>query len=373
MRLSRLLFCLALVVSAIALARGIPGKEGETVSLPILSKEVLSDVYLIDRKYPSMTGPSSSQGVRLQTEDVEELVWITGFQATMVDAGGEEQVAQEFMCHSNLDIDVQAHHQAFGANLSFNPRLFTLSQGQLAIDFPTGFGIPVLSTEVLDLTTQVLNHNLEGEGVRVRHKIQLDYVRQSQLKKPLTPLFPLSAYGLKLLSGTAGYFGVDAPDPEKHGPGCLPGQNASSHKYDDGREREFTGHWVVPPGKEENRTLVTQLMRVPYETTVHYIAVHLHPFAESLALRDLTLGETIFESQAENFDGKIGLTRVDFFSSAEGIKIYPDHEYEIVSTYNNTTDKPQDSMAVMYLYLRDLEFEEQILQDSRRAKRFGLS
>ena len=47
----------------------------------------------------------------------------------------------------------------------------------------------------------------------------------------------------------------------------------------------FSGHWVVPPGRQENRTLVTEWLNLRFDTTVHYIAVHLHPFAESLELR----------------------------------------------------------------------------------------
>ena len=45
-------------------------------------------------------------------------------------------------------------------------RLFTLSQGQLEIDFPPGFGMPIWSDEDLNLTAQVLNLNPGGDAVR---------------------------------------------------------------------------------------------------------------------------------------------------------------------------------------------------------------
>ena len=115
---------------------------------------------------------------------------------------------------------------------------------------------------------------------------------------------------------------------------------------------------MVPPGREVNRTLVTQLMQLPYDTKAHYSAVHLHPFAESLEFRDLTAGKTLFKSAARNYEDKIGLDHVDYFSSAEGIELFKDHDYEIVSVYNNTTDEEQDSMAVMYLYLHDKVFNK---------------
>ena len=318
---------------------------------------VLSDVYEVDRKYRSMMGPYGTDEVRLGSVDDPELLWITGFEAVMMDATGDQRLPQEFMCHSNLDLDLAAHHDLLGINSGYSSRLFTLSQGQLSIRFPDGFGIPVLSSEPLELTTQVLNLNYEGDPLGVRHRIQVHYVRDQDLGSPFKALFPGSAYGLKLIDGDDGYFGIETPEGETHGPGCLVGENASDHEYDDGLGRTFSGHWVVAPGREVNHTLVTQLMRLPYDTTLHYIAVHLHPFAESLELRDLTADQTVFKSRAENFEDRIGLARVDSFSSEEGIPLYADHEYEMISVYNNTTDTPQDSMAVMYLYSHDKHFE----------------
>lgn len=61
-------------------------------------------------------------------------------------------------------------------------------------------------------------------------------------------------------------------------------------------------------------------MQILYETRIHYIAVHLHPFAESLELRDLTTGESLFTSSARNYEDRIGLAHVDYFSSSEGIR-----------------------------------------------------
>ena len=85
-------------------------------------------------------------------------------------------------------------------------------------------------------------------------------------------------------------------------------------------------------------------MNIPYDTTVHYIAVHLHPFAESLELVDLTTGEPVFKSEVDNFEDKIGLRRVQYFSSEEGVPVYKDHEYELMSIYNNTTSVNQDEI-----------------------------
>lgn len=59
----------------------------------------------------------------------------------------------------------------------------------------------------------------------------------------------------------------------------------------------------------------------------------------------------------KSFEDKIGLESF-FFSSKEGISIYKDHEYEIISTYNNITNESKDAMALIYMYLFDKEFEK---------------
>ncbi|MBI3324230.1 MAG: hypothetical protein HYZ92_03025 [Candidatus Omnitrophica bacterium] len=322
---------------------------GQTIS-------VLSKTYTIDRIYRSMKGPASTQEITLFDARPPELLWITGYEAVMVGADGKTPMPQAFMCHSNLDFDPSLHHQRFHDHNPVTSRLFTLSQGQFSISFPRGFGLPVMSDEPLSLTTQVLNHNIADQTFLVRHKVTVHFIRDRDLKRPLKPLFSVGAYGLALLHGDQPYFNVAQADPAVHGPGCLPGVNASTNIYQDPLGRTFTGHWVVKPGREVNRTLVTKLLNLPYDTTVHYSAVHLHPFAESLELRDLTTGKRVFRSHVKASRGKIGIDRVDAFSSRRGLPLYKDHDYELVSVYNNTTFVDQDSMAVMYLYLLDKTF-----------------
>jgi hypothetical protein len=122
--------------------------------------------------------------------------------------------------------------------------------------------------------------------------------------------------------------------------------------------QKFTGHWVVKPGREVNRALATHFLQLQFDTTIHYIAVHLHPFAESIELFDRTDKKSVWKAKARQTKGKIGLEHVDHFISKEGIPIHKDHEYEVISTYNNTSGEDQDSMAVMFLYVLDQNFEK---------------
>ena len=60
-----------------------------------------------------------------------------------------------------------------------------------------------------------------------------------------------------------------------------------------------------------------------------------------------------------NLPGK-RLKKVSYFSSEEGIMLYPNHQYELDLTTNNTTKVNQDMMASMFVFLYDKEMAEKI-------------
>jgi hypothetical protein len=64
----------------------------------------------------------------------------------------------------------------------------------------------------------------------------------------------------------------------------------------------------------------------------------------------------VFVSRARNMTGTIGLEHVDFLSSEAGVPVVKLHDYELLTTYDNTSGTDQDSMAVMYTYLHDREY-----------------
>lgn len=325
------------------------------------SFDVLTNVYTVDRKYRSMKGPMTNERIVLSEGEEPELLWITGYEAIVTDSTGTAELPQDFMCHSNLNVHLDEHLELFQWPEGSSRRLFTLSQGQTKIQFPEGFGIPVMSNEPLELQSQVLNLNIEDEPFEVRHKVTVKFVKDSELSQPMKALLMRPANSFVSLDGDAGYFNVESPDPSVHGEGCLVGEKASGRAREDKHGRRFSGHWVVKPGREENHTLVTEYLNLPFDTTVHYIASHLHPFAKTLELRDLTTGKTVFMSTARNFENKIGLEYVDAYSSTEGLPLYRDHEYELISIYENTSDADQDSMAVMFLYVLDKNFDRSAL------------
>ncbi len=44
---------------------------------------------------------------------------------------------------------------------------------------------------------------------------------------------------------------------------------------------------VVQPGREENHTRVTEIMNLPFDTKIHYIAVHMHPRYQETVIQEL--------------------------------------------------------------------------------------
>lgn len=326
--------------------------------------DILSPVYKIDRIYRSMTGPWTTTRLRLVDVPEPELLWITGCRVEMVDEQAAKRMPDQFMCHVNFDLDMERHKQLFGMKDYRDPRLFTLSQGQLDVHFPEGFGVPIRSDEELALNTQVLNLNWPDQTFLVRHHVTLDFVRDRDTKRLYRPLLECGVVGMISLEGREVAF--DANElllPHGKCPSCcVPGTKAVDWAEGlDRYARRFSNHWVVPPGRHEYRTRATSTLNLTSDTTIHFIAVHVHPFAESLELRDLTTGELVFKSTARPLAEGVGLEHVDFLSSPEGIAVTLGHEYELLTTYNNTSDQDQDSMAVMYTYVLDKEYNSPAL------------
>lgn len=328
--------------------------------------EVISAVHRIDKIYPSMTGPWSRAVLPLLDQPTAELVWITGAEVRMLDATGTQAMPDEFMCHANLDLDAELLRQSMGADKRSDGRLFTLSQGQLQVKFPKGTGIPVRSDLPLTLVTQVLNLNHPQADLEVRHHVTIHFVRDSAATQDMIPLYHRGVSAQVSLEGKALPYDTTSTGFGAMQSGmCIPGEKAIDwNEQRDQYGRRFTGHWVVPPGRQVNHTRCTSIMSLPHDTKAHAIAVHLHPFAESLELRDVTEGKTIFKSMATNFERGVGLSHIDALMNLEGVPLNAHHEYELVSVYNNTSDKPVDSMAVMYLYLHDPEFNRQQVEKS---------
>ena len=208
----------------------------------------------------------------------------------------------------------------------------------------------------------MLNLNRPDANEHVKHRIRMRYVRDRDLRAPMKPLVITGAQVMASLEKADVVYNTDAVDAKTAAASCHagslpPGVPAKApFIVEDKLGRRFTAHWVVTPGRHEYRTLVTDQMQLPYDTTVHFIGVHVHPYSESLELRDVTTGASVWKATTRTSRERIGLDAIDDLSSVDGIPVYRDHQYELVSVYANPTTRDSDAMASMFIYYLDKEF-----------------
>lgn len=302
-------------------------------------KTLLFNDILIDRLYPSMTGPAMIHRVLLG-DAAEKNVWITTYSAEVLD-GNSGQLSQEYLCHASLDLVGTPGTIAD----KYHRQELTISQGQKEITFPRGFALrfpndPLVENHVL---VMVLNNNDKEIHRKVTFKTTIHY--QGDREAARHGLIPLYQTGAALYPPVEG-----APSPNE--PVVKTATEKEVAKGDDGRMR--TGHWLVPPGRQVIAQDVTHSMNIKEDTTIHYMWMHVHPYAESVALRDKTTGQTLWVGKAQNDPDKrrAALVATDAYSSVEGLKVYKDHQYEFVSVYDNPTHHDVDAMASLWVYAR---------------------
>lgn len=336
---------------------------------------LVSGGYRLDKMYRSMEGPWSIQrDIRLQPADSEpraSTVWITGLEMQVVDAAKQNPVSPEFFCHSNLTF---AEHTTASGGMNEQPtgkmqlggRLFTLAPGRLSIELPPGFGVPVPADALLDYVTMSLNLNPRNEIVNVRMRTKLHAIAGDQPGAPTKALFRRALYVLqhednsghlscnaKSVIGQANAGAARASDHS--GLGCgewikVTNPDGSSVLVP---SAGMTNHWTVPTGYHVYTTDVTPQLNLPFDTTIHYATIHVHPFARGIELRDVTTGRTIFKLNSEDWPDRIGVAKVDEFKSIQGVPILRGHRYELTTEYDNTSGANTDAMAILYLYLLD--------------------
>ncbi|SCY63419.1 hypothetical protein [Flavobacterium caeni] len=306
---------------------------------------MISPTFLIDGIYKSMEGPKASNYVQLSKDS--SLLWITGFHVRALDAKTKERLSNDFICHMNVDFNDVNYFTNFGLTDRIGkqyPRMTSLSHGLEDFAFPKGYGIPMKGNDWLLVTTQSLNHNLPDINQLVKHEVTIGYEKSGGIKPLMTrTVFIQLPY--------------DKKDPYKQpldpaSNQCIPVET-KNHSYDDGHGNKLSGHWVVPPGRNVYRSSIDAQLQMTDSLRLHAAAIHVHPFATRIALFDRTAQRPVFVSRIVNHKDRIGLTKIEPFSSEEGIWLYKSHQYELVLEVENTTAIDQDMMGSMFLFFYD--------------------
>ena len=181
--------------------------DSKQAPLEIQTQTFLSKPYVVDKVYRSMKGPQDLEVLKIGGDGPRERIWIISYKTEIVDPRTGELESEEFMCHNNLGFgDVVKHQKALGSrpNGRVSSRIFTLSQGAMHVDFPKGFGVPMMSDETLTLETQILNLNPINQTREIQYRTTVRYVRNEDAEGRIRPLFQRGLQALKLIDGADG-------------------------------------------------------------------------------------------------------------------------------------------------------------------------
>ena len=314
--------------------------------------------------------PAGANPVGLVYADISkrELYWLKGVKLQVLDENDKVLPTGEFICHMNLDVAASVHDAAFKtAEKVSNTRLITLTQGQTEIKFPDGYGVPVASFEPFRFTFQAANRTTDAHR-RLKHLCTLEFIKDSDLKKPLTALAWYAPYIAVNIDKTPNAL---APDHEMHGPSCLGNSagttapnfvNGSVIKNNGGEH--LVGHWAIPPGVNTYTSPITDERDYGFnhqDRIVHAVWSHIHPMCEeaTLSVCDGSKKTPIWtvHSQTDTSHG-LEIKHIDDLYSAKGIVLPKDKHYELSATYANTTGQLQDSMVVQGIFYEDKKFSK---------------
>lgn len=335
------------------------------------SRLIESPCLLVDKIYKSMEGPMAVKEFFIENDNFKiissafspKLLWITGYKVELFD-DNDNRLSDDFMCHNNLNI-VKNNVLPWKVNtLGTDTRLFTLTEGQVEINLPENYGIPILSNQRLRVDFQVLNHNLPKINLKVKQVVTIYYKYDSEGTNKMKALYQQSVFVTKQISGPAGNFNelpIFAQDSVKNKfkdevKVCCTNTDlllSKGYPFFDCYKREFTGHWTIDDSLEVITTDVSPMLNLEKDTKVHFFSVHVHPFCQSLELVDETVAKSIYKSDINNFTDRIGLKYISKKESLEGIQLFKNHKYTLTSVYNKTTTEKQTAMATMFLYCEE--------------------
>lgn len=311
--------------------------------------------FIIADLYKSMEGPKSDQYVTINNDE-EELLWLTSFKTNVYTSNEKTKLSNDFVCHTNFEFRAAEHYNRWDLTHRINkhyPRITSISNGIEEFELPEGFGFPVYSNEKLFLNAQALNHNISDSSFHIKHKIEIEFIKDQN--KRLIPLAPQTIYMMLPFDANNPFSGPTEAMPNA----CIPVET-KNHTYQDKNGNPLSGHWIIPPGKQQYTFNTSAQLAIKDSIRLHQITAHLHPFAERFILKDKTNDTIIYDCISENYLHKTGLKNTPGFFSKNGIWLYKNHSYEMILDVNNTSGVDQEMMGSMAIFYYDNELEEKL-------------
>jgi cyclophilin family peptidyl-prolyl cis-trans isomerase len=311
---------------------------------------------------PSMAATVTAGGGLPRSHEKPALYWVKGIKLVVLDENGKSLPTAEFICHLNVDVDPRS--KVFdSAESTGNTRLFTLTQGQTEFHFPEGYAVPASSNEKWVFTFQAANRTT-SEHRRIKHLCTVDFIKDSDLNKPMTALNWYAPYIAVLISDKEA-----KKLNEHHGPNCL-ATSTGTHapnmvpgsSLHDSQHRVLNGHWAIPPGEHSYTAPITDERDLGFNSKdriVHAVWTHIHPLCSqtTLSICDGAKTQPVFTVNSKTSTEKgLELTHIDNLVSEKGIVLPAGKHYQLSATYKNTTGKTQDSMVVTGIFFEDKKF-----------------
>jgi len=323
-------------------------RETEFIKTKVFALPAVS----ITQKYMSMQGPTRTETFELGAASKSPFLWIKKYRVDVLN-DQEEAESTEFLCHAWLtsrkgdQSDVKRRIEKDDTTEE-TPNLFlTISQGMEEMQFPEGFAVKVDNRfhNRLKFLGMAVNNNYEEIDKKVKFQTTIEYLEDDAARelniKPLTAMMLPARQELKKVGGAHHRHHMTGIGEDEFR-GIAPARE---------RRKTHTEHWMVPPGKHIYRSDVKS-GGIKSNGMIHFIKLHLHAYGQSMTLLDKTTGEEIWTGYAENHpEGKAHLLNTDYYTSTEGMPVFENHQYELITVYDNPTDHDIDAMGVLRLYV----------------------
>jgi hypothetical protein len=223
-----------------------------------------------------------------------ENVWVIGYRTEISDERGDA-VSENLICHT-LFCDQRAAQRQDQRMRALYSDGFTRG-----FQLPEGYAVPFSRLD--DIHLMAMFNNRTDAPKRVRMNIELILIRERDLRQPLQPLYSTLR-------------SVNIP-----------------HLY------------FVPPNRHERETT----FQLPFEGRIHFIGTHIHPYAESVAVFDVSRKEEVWRGRTR-LEAAEHRQAMETYSSVSGYPVHPGQLFRLSCVYDNPTSSKIDAMAAAFIY-----------------------
>ena len=320
---------------------------------------------------PAMGGSPSSQiqaqhGLSDSNGQHRTLLWLKGIKLEVLDENNQVLPTAEFVCHANIDLNPSFRNTVLTmGERPMTSRLATITQGQTEITFPPGYGVPAVSDEPWNIILQAANRTTDKHR-RIKLKCTFYFIKDSDLAYPITALAWYAPFAYVVIDKNSPELAItekaNCPSCFGLADGVNAPNNTSNGTFTDKNGRRMSGHWIVPPGIHTYRTAISEEIEPGFASKpriVHAFWSHVHPLCTDFSLYkcDGNSREKMLSSRTKT-DTSHGLEiqGISYWSSIKGVLLPANTNYELEITYDNTTQKPLDTMASMGIFFEDPGF-----------------